>query len=183
MLAILGPKMLLELPNELLLMVAEHSMSAKDINNLTSVNSQLYELLNKYLYHYNVHQCGSSGMLWAAENGQEATARKLLREGANPQVETTSNETPLHLAARNGHERLVQLFLCLKNADPDVKDIQQHIPLMWAARNGHDGVVNMLIRTKNTNINSSDSMGYTSLAWAARSFSTYPSVMGRAKWT
>lgn len=160
--------MILALPNELLLLLVKELGSSQDINNLVLANRRFHALLNTFLYRFNVQQCNSSGILWAAENGQENTAQRLLKEGANTHMKTTSNETPLHLAAKNGHQRLVRLLLSFENVDSQVKDTQQHTPLMWAARNGHSGVVNMLVQTRECNINSLDSMGYSPLAWAAR---------------
>ena len=74
--------MLLRLPNELLQCVAENLDLAEHINAFARTNTRLYNLLNRYLYRYDIQQCGSSALLWAARHGQEATARKSLKEGA-----------------------------------------------------------------------------------------------------
>jgi ankyrin repeat protein len=107
--------MLLRLPNELLQCIAENLEFGEDINAFARTNTRLYNLLNPYLYRYDVQQHGSSALLWAAKHGQEATAQKSLEEGAHAQSLSKSNQTPLSLAARNGYEAVVNLvfsFTC-----------------------------------------------------------------------
>jgi ankyrin repeat protein len=78
--------LLLDLPNELLQSLAEALELERHINAFTQTNRRLYNLLNTYLYRHNVHQLGSSALLWAAERGQKATVQKLLKEGANTDI-------------------------------------------------------------------------------------------------
>src|SRR5204862_3383637 len=104
---------LLDISNELLLCISENLESERDINALTRTNRHLYSLLNAYLYRRNVQKFGSSALLWAAAVGQELTAQRLLREGANIQA-TGDNAigwrvTPLFLAVKNSHEAVVKL--------------------------------------------------------------------------
>ena len=95
---------LLDLANELLYCIAENLESERDVNAFAQAKRRLYRLLNSYLYRYNIQRSGSSALLWAAQHGQEATARRLLEEGASVQVTSISNGTPLVLAAAKGHE-------------------------------------------------------------------------------
>ena len=57
----------------------------------------------------------------------------LLEQGANPNVRTKGNETPLHLAADNGDTAVAQLLLS-QGADVNAKDNYGHTPL-WIAKN------------------------------------------------
>ena len=74
---------LLDLANELLLHISENFKLERDINAFTRINHRLYNLLNPYLYRHNIQLFQSSALRWAAEYGQEGTARKMLGEGAD----------------------------------------------------------------------------------------------------
>ena len=76
---------LLRLPNELLLCLAD-KLDERDINNLVRTNHRLYHAVNRYLYRHNVNNFGGVALLWAAYHGIEGTFRKLLGEGANPNI-------------------------------------------------------------------------------------------------
>ena len=102
---------LLNLPNELLLKISENLESERDINAIAQANCRLYCLLDSYLYRYNVQQSGSSALLWAARHGQEATARKLLREKANIQATSDDIQRPLWSAVEKGHKQVVKLLI------------------------------------------------------------------------
>src|SRR4051794_16325897 len=102
---------LLDLADELLQFIAEILELERDISAFARTNHRLYNLLNTYLYRHNVRQLGSSALLWTAIHGQEATAQKLLEEGANVQVTTYGCWTPLLSAAKKGHEAVVKLLL------------------------------------------------------------------------
>ena len=77
---------LLDLANELLYCISENLELETHINAFVQANHRLYRLLDHYLYRCNVQRSGSLAVLRAAQHGQEATAQKLLREGANVQV-------------------------------------------------------------------------------------------------
>lgn len=65
---------LLNLPNEIILMIAESLEAECEINALVQTNRHLYALLNLYLYRLNIQKNGSSALLWAAQHGQDMTA-------------------------------------------------------------------------------------------------------------
>lgn len=60
---------------------------------------------------------------WAAQKGQEATARMAIaaREGANVQPH---NWTPLAWAASAGHKDVVKLLLTTTDVDPDARNLE-----------------------------------------------------------
>jgi ankyrin repeat protein len=73
--------------------------------------------------------------------------------------------TGLHLAARNGHETVIQLLL-EKGADVDSKDRKYgRTPLSWAATKGNKAVVQLLLE-KGADIEDKE-YGQTPLFWAA----------------
>jgi hypothetical protein len=69
---------LLNLPNEPIQMIAESLEAECEINTLVQTNRHLYALLNLYLYRLNIQQNGSSTLLWAAQHGQDTTAKTLI---------------------------------------------------------------------------------------------------------
>jgi ankyrin repeat protein len=128
---------LLDLPNELLVCFSEQLESEKDLNAFARANGRLYCLLNTYLYRRNVKWSGSSALLWAARQGEEATLGKLLKEKGNVRVKDTENRTPLSLAAENGYDAAVNLLL-RNGANLEAKDKSLGwTPLAWAAWQGH----------------------------------------------
>lgn len=59
--------------------------------------------------------------------------------------EPLHNDTPLHLAAQNGH-LLITKFLLLKKVNVNERDFEQMTPLMIAAKGGHFCIVDLLIQ-------------------------------------
>ncbi|XHF99519.1 hypothetical protein AWENTII_003020 [Aspergillus wentii] len=111
--------MLLDLPNELILLIANNLPQA-DINALQQTNHQLHTLFEDFLYHYNALYCGSSVLALAAWEGLDSVAEKSLRQKGDPMVklEKLRGEEPsdipissLHAAARGGHVGVVRLML------------------------------------------------------------------------
>ena len=58
------------------------------------------------------------------------------------------NQTPLHLAARGGHQEMVELLVSKHHAEVDARDKQDRTPLHWAAVTGHSDVVTTLLQHK-----------------------------------
>src|SRR5690242_15610055 len=86
---------LLDLANELLQCISENLESEREINAFAQANRRLYGLLNSYVYRYNVQCSASSALVWTAQHGQEATARRLLAEGASIEATGKYDRTPL----------------------------------------------------------------------------------------
>lgn len=139
----------LNLPNELLCLIASFFNFGYDINSLAKVNTHLYLLLNPILYQHNARYSYNSALLWAAEYGNEATARKAQKGGASLNCAYYGRK-PITLAAADGHDALVRLFLEQGvNLDPDPDDLEEYYPpphpLGLAAMNGHESVVKLLL--------------------------------------
>ena len=83
---------LLDLPNELLLSIADRLELERDINAFARTNRRLYYLLNAYLYRHNMQKFGGSALLWAAEHGREVTAQWLLGEGAAADIHVRARD-------------------------------------------------------------------------------------------
>jgi hypothetical protein len=78
----------LGLPNELILEIACHLSTEKDISNLNQTNRRLYGVLNRFLYRWNLQHCSplkQSAVEFTIRNGHEAVfVNLLLDQGADP---------------------------------------------------------------------------------------------------
>lgn len=138
---------LLSLPNEIIIEIGEMLDREADIYALVLVNKRFYHLFDDHLYRYNIKHRRCQALFWAAKQGRESTARKLLHLGADVNINTQqarSNETripagltPLHLAASKGHLAIVKLLLQV-GADPEATVEEKWTPLFFAliARHG-----------------------------------------------
>ncbi|KAH9503362.1 Ankyrin repeat and sterile alpha motif domain-containing protein 1B [Bulinus truncatus] len=90
-------------------------------------------------------------------------------KNANVNCADGSGETPLHLAALNGHKEIVSMLLeC--DASPTILDTQDCSPLHLAAWNGHTEICSQLLQAPNghTLINLQTREGNTALHFAAQ---------------
>jgi ankyrin repeat protein len=116
----------------------------------------------------------TSGLHLTARYGLLDIIEKLLKGehgeiNIRPDLDDAYGQTPLSLAAQNGHEEVVKLLLDTGKVDVDSKDTRFGLtPLMWAERNGHEAVVKLLLDTGKVNVDSEDTrLGLTPLLWAA----------------
>jgi len=82
---------------------------------------------------------------WAAQHGYERTAQKALKAGASPFLNTSTIRTPMQVAAIEGHDAIVRLFL--KEVDFSNEYCWDYIrrPLVSAANNRHRSIVQLLV--------------------------------------
>lgn len=76
------------------------------------------------------------------------------------------SRTPLALAARFGHDAVVEVLLEQDDIDVNYKSDDQ-TPLLVAAYRGHEMIVKMLLGRKDIEVDSTDENGYTALLYAA----------------
>ncbi|KAJ5555242.1 hypothetical protein N7535_007682 [Penicillium sp. DV-2018c] len=109
---------LLALPNELLLIIAEHQDTQRDKNALARTNHRCHALLNPPLYAYNVRHHLGSALHWGASHGLFRTTQESLKQGADIEsIDTQLDARPLILATRSDHADIVALLL-EHGADP-----------------------------------------------------------------
>lgn len=119
-----------KLPNELILALGDVA-DAPTLSALASTSRRLHSLLNPLLYRRNAREQRSYALVWAAENGRIDTAKLCLSHGADINTALWLEEeprwgridvlafigavspsgTPLHYAARRGHDDLVKYLL------------------------------------------------------------------------
>ena len=78
-------------------------------------------------------------------------------------------QTPLLIAAREGHAILLELLLGRNDVDVNHKDFRGDTPLSSAAREGHEVVVKLLLNREDVDADHKDILGNTPLSLAATS--------------
>ena len=96
----------------------------------------------------------------------EAVAGFIEVQGCDINKRDCVGNTPLMWAARNGHERVVEILLRQDNVIPDKPCKKGQTPLWNASRNGHEGVVRILLEREKVNPDKSDNDCRTPL-WCA----------------
>ena len=87
-----------QLPQELLLLIADSLEFLRDVNSLCQTNRSLYHTLNSYLYNYNVRHHESDVLQWAAIHGLVEVVKTARQHGAD--IHTTASIHGLKLPNR-----------------------------------------------------------------------------------
>ncbi|GMG09336.1 ankyrin repeat-containing domain protein [Aspergillus flavus] len=88
----------------------------------------------------------------AAANGNASTVRELLEQELNVNARDCDGQTPLHLAARNGHQEVVKVPISQHDVDLNAWEPSHHTPLMCAVMSGATEVVGLLLGTKGVEV-------------------------------
>lgn len=137
-----------DLPNELLLSVADNLRCASGINAFARTNCRLYCLLNGYLYQYCIQTSDHSALPWAAYHGLTNVVLKFLDLGANVQATLDDDKrgTALYLASKNGHLLIVEVLI-QSGADVNARTSTGVIPLHGAVARGHEHITRVLLES------------------------------------
>lgn len=137
---------LLSFPNEILYLIAKN-LKAKDLSSLLRTNSFFAALAAPLLQNILVQdKDGLPVLCWAASKGYRQWCHLLLEKELHD-VNTTpagTGFTPLHEAAKSGHESVLSLLL-EKGAIISALDIKEETPLHHAAKNGQRGAAHLLL--------------------------------------
>ncbi|KAI9768652.1 MAG: hypothetical protein M1839_003987 [Geoglossum umbratile] len=134
--------------------------------NISAASQAMMASRNDFDYSQTVPR-RVTGVHLAAYFGLGETIISVLKNGYNPDVQDSYNQTPLSWAAREGHDAVVKLLLAKDEVDINSRDSDGWTPLSWAAEGGHKAVVELLAMD-GVDINSKDScLGRTALSWAA----------------
>jgi ankyrin repeat protein len=93
-----------------------------------------------------VNKAGSSGLHFAAQNGNTDVAIKLLVANANPSLCNKFNETPLHLAVKKGFDEVAYHLLRNNSAVDVANTTDAATPLYYAVTKGYSECVRLLVR-------------------------------------
>jgi ankyrin repeat protein len=156
-----------DLPMEILLNIAE-LLDDAGINALSHTNSQLYGLLNKFLYSRDMKSRNRS-LLWAVEKGVEATVRLALAASRNLDLGIPeSYHIALQAAAFRGHMSLVQLLLEVEGINPNFAGgLEECAPLILAAEMNNSAIVELLLAAPNIDPNIRERHSNTTPLWNA----------------
>ena len=115
----------------------------------------------------------NTGLHLSARFGLVLLSRLLLTAGGKDfsndinSKNSYNGQTPLSLAAAEGHEAVVKLLIDTGKADIDFEDSLSETPLALAAAEGHKNVVKLLIDTGKADVDFKNYIGQTPLALAA----------------
>ncbi|KAL5355000.1 hypothetical protein BJX96DRAFT_161480 [Aspergillus floccosus] len=104
---------------------------------------------------------GRTPLSWAAQEGCEVIAQRLLQNGVSIDEMDQAGCTPLLRASQNGHEAVVRLLI-ERGADVNDRNTDGQTPLLLALENGNEAVLRFLIK-KGADVNARDSSGWTPL--------------------
>ena len=91
----------------------------------------------------------------------------ILNQSANVDLKDQRGQTPLSIAARQGHESIVKLLLKRNDIGVNSKYSNRRTPLSYAAWYGHEGVVQLLLEPSDIEPDSKESDNRTPLSYVA----------------
>ena len=112
-------------------------------------------------------QDGYTALHYSCRYGHVDIARTLVNHKANVNAKTDSGDTPLTLAARDGHDNVVHALLSDYQCPVDAKGQDGYTALHYSCRYGHVDIARTLVNHK-ANVNAKTDSGDTPLTLAAR---------------
>lgn len=157
---------LLDLSNELLISIAEHLTSEKDISAFARCNRHIYSVAISHLYRFNILHSRCSALIWAAEKGFASVARGFFPDNSFPKPSKITIEKALFVAARRGDKGITKLLL--ENGATANGSLLNNtkLPLTSAAASGHLPVVRLLVE-HGAEIGRLDRYGWCAMSHAA----------------
>lgn len=161
---------LLELPNELLLPIAEH-LDSESLSCLLRTSHFFAELLTPLLHKLATQdKDGVPALLWAAERNHKTLVALLLEMGADINIQNKEDlitGTALHKVVMHRDESIVRLLL---DKGANVEEVDQYFktPLHHATFEGFGEMVRLLLE-KGANAEAKDYRGCTPLQIAIQS--------------
>ncbi|KAN0074343.1 Ankyrin repeat-containing domain protein [Elaphomyces granulatus] len=161
-----------DLPREVLLDIAGHLDDA-DLNAFSRTNSQVYDILNWYLYRRDmaksqIRSCffdteigvryRSRSLFWGIKNEVEGTVQLAIAAGRYLDPLPRCYDLALEHVADTGDAHLVELLLEIDGLDPNLgrDPFCDCLPLIQAAKKGHSAVVELFLAAADINPNAGD---------------------------
>lgn len=135
--------MILNFPNDILLLVADEVETESDLSSLTKTCRHLYGLLSDKLHRDNIRYHNSSALFWGMRHSRFDTMQRMLDVGADIDS-TEEGQTLLYHAACDGHLAMVK-FLLERGASHQFRKDRLQTPLCAAAVAGHTDIVQILL--------------------------------------
>jgi ankyrin repeat protein len=130
-----------DLPPEILHLIAQQIISARDLNAFARTNRYYYEIFNSHLYVRDIkRKKRRPAIVWAAERGREETMRVALKYH-NPLKKTA----PLIVAVENNQDRIVKILLQKEGVDIEATNKHGDTPLEIAVQKGYASIVKQLL--------------------------------------
>ena len=104
---------LLDLPNELLLIVAENVERICDVSAFSRTNRLMHALIDPHLYKLAARGKHKTALHWAARLGELNTLSKLLDAGADIEAPDSVGYTALDMAARGTRRKGLEIVQIL----------------------------------------------------------------------
>lgn len=139
---------LLNVPNELLLLIAKH-LGARDLSNFVSTSRHLAVVLTPLLHEFAVQdKDGLPALEWAAIEGYEELVCVILaRKAAEERSDISWTKGALHQASAYGHDAIVRRLLT-SGAGIDVHSrLDGQTALHYSARYGKEAVLRVLLES------------------------------------
>ena len=135
-------------------------------DHILKVWIQLYRML-KNIWDPTISALGTNLLHISSEYDIFSAIQPILRSN-KVQVNSRNNrnETPLHLASANGHERVVQLLIEHDNIEVNCRDSKDRTPLTLAAKYGFETIVKHLLARDDVELNCADHKDQTPLCLA-----------------
>ncbi|KAM5359296.1 hypothetical protein ACJZ2D_014597 [Fusarium nematophilum] len=153
---------LLDLPTELIDLIAENLESNADLNALGRTSHRLHQILDPRLYSQDAKQ-SCEALRWGASAGMISAVKKSLEHGADANyLPSWDSISPLAMASDGGHIDIVELLLA-HGANPNRSTAGDDSPLLLAIKKGHQGVAKVLLEKGGANMHVVDGWGQTPL--------------------
>ena len=162
---------ILDLPNEVILLIASELKKQSELNSLAQVSPRFYFLLNRSIYRKAL-QKKNPVMTWAVNYRRPGTIQNTILFGGDIVSLPEQCPTILARAARNGTEEIVKNLVSYKWIEVDRMEKLQiasyaRTPLMWAAWRGSLPIVQMLLNTRRVKPNAKDERMRSAISYAA----------------
>lgn len=117
---------------------------------------------------------GYSPLMRAADYGQVASVKVLLRRGASPLHGTIGQRLPLHFAAEHGYLEIVKSLLEVDKSQLNLQDSQEQSILHKAVRERRRNVVEFLLSQDGIEVDTKDKNGFSPLVNVVEEGGTCP---------